>query len=99
MDLSQKEVMIADKKLDLAGSNLDIQDYQRKKSASKGLQSFSLADRIKLLKEELLTSSGKVAVLAGMQNKAGRTKSGTVLPRQPPQRTPCEYSGIPGTKS
>lgn len=69
MDLSQKEVMIADKKLDLAGSNLDIQDYQRKKSASKGLQSFSLADRIKLLKEELLTSSGKVAVFAGMQNK------------------------------
>lgn len=69
MDLSQKEVMIADKKLDLAGSNLDIRDYQRKKSASKGLQSFSLADRIKLLKEELLTSSTKVAVLAGMQKK------------------------------
>ena len=69
LDLSQKEVMIADRKLDLAGSNLDIHDYQRKKNASKSLQSFSLADRIKLLKEELLTSPSKVAVFAGQLNK------------------------------
>jgi hypothetical protein len=69
MDLAQKEVMIDDKKLDLAGSNLEIQDYQGKRIASKSNQTISLADRIKLLKEELLNASIKPVAVAAQQTK------------------------------
>ncbi|MFN8008670.1 MAG: mechanosensitive ion channel family protein [Terriglobia bacterium] len=79
IDLAQKEVTIADKKLDLAGSDLDIEDYQRKKNASKGVISFSLADRMKVLRDEFLGSSGKGYAGSVPPEKSGGASSSDLL--------------------
>ena len=61
VDQAQQEVLIKDKKLDLAGSNLDIQDFKRKKGSSASPESMPLADRLKMMREELFPSTGKAA--------------------------------------
>ncbi len=53
VDQAQNEVMIADKKLDLAGSNLDILDYKRKQGTSAASDAVPFADRLKMIHEEL----------------------------------------------
>lgn len=67
---AQKEAEIADKKLDLAGSNLDIEDYERKKAAPILVESRSLAERLKMLREDLMASPGKSGSAGTMQAQA-----------------------------
>jgi small-conductance mechanosensitive channel len=61
VDQLQKEVVIADKKLDLAGSNLDIQDYKRKRSTTGSSDALSFSERLKMMKGELISPSRPTA--------------------------------------
>ncbi len=56
-DQAQNEVVIADKKLDLAGSNLDIQDYKRKQGAFGLPEALPFAERLKMMKAELFPTA------------------------------------------
>lgn len=64
VDQAQQEVLIKDKKLDLAGSNLDIQDYQRKKGPAASSAVLPLAERLKMMREELFTPAPSTTVPA-----------------------------------
>ena len=64
VDQAQQEVSIKDKKLDLAGSNLDIQDYKRKKGIASPESRSLLTDRLKVMREELFPTAGKTAPAA-----------------------------------
>lgn len=56
-DQAQNEVVIADKKLDLAGSNLDIQDYKRKQGGSGLPEALPFAQRLKMMQAELFPAA------------------------------------------
>jgi len=58
VDRAQKELEIANKKLDLSGSNLDIEEY-RQKTKLPEVQTHSLTEHLKELREELIPSSSK----------------------------------------
>ncbi|MCI0420785.1 MAG: hypothetical protein L0312_16420, partial [Acidobacteria bacterium] len=77
-DQLQKEVVIADKKLDLAGSNLDIQDYKRKRSTTGSGDALPFADRLKMMREELFPAARPAT--AG-NAKSGEQPSGRDVPR------------------
>jgi small-conductance mechanosensitive channel len=61
VDQAQQEVSIRDKKLDLAGSTLEIQDYKRKKGVAPPEIRSLLADRLKIMREELFPAAVKTA--------------------------------------
>lgn len=79
-DQLQKEVVIADKKLDLAGSNLDIQDYKRKRSTTGSGDALPFADRLKMMREELFPAARPAT--------AGNAKSGEQPQSPPPAESP-----------
>jgi small-conductance mechanosensitive channel len=70
VDQAQQEVVIRDKRLDLAGSNLDIQDFKRKKGAAVSAETVPLVDRIKLMREELFPPAPKNATGAPVPKAA-----------------------------
>jgi small-conductance mechanosensitive channel len=59
VERAQEEVTVASRKLDLAGSNLDIEDYRRKKGAPAVIESHSLSEHVKMLREELVPTATK----------------------------------------
>ncbi|PYV83798.1 MAG: hypothetical protein DMG05_25505 [Acidobacteria bacterium] len=59
VDQAQKELELANKKLNLAGSTLEIEDYERKKAAPQVVESHSLVEHLKTLREELFPPAPK----------------------------------------
>jgi len=60
VERAQEEVTVANRKLDLAGSNLDIEDYRRKKGTPAVVESHSLSEHVKMLRDELMPTGTKV---------------------------------------
>jgi small-conductance mechanosensitive channel/predicted nucleic acid-binding Zn-ribbon protein len=70
VDQAQQTVGIRDKKLDLAGSNLEIQDYKRKRGPAASIEQMPLADRLRMMREELFPSATKAASTSGAPSRA-----------------------------
>jgi small-conductance mechanosensitive channel len=71
VDQAQQEVSIKDKKLDLAGSSLDIQDDKRKKGIASPESRSLLTDRLKVMREELFPTAVKATSVAGTAEISG----------------------------